>query len=108
MGGSERVDRRVFAGAAALALLNLLDGLFTLTFLQLGWAEEANPLMRVAYEQSPFGFMMLKLSVVHGGIAVLWFHRSILASRISLYGGIALYGAIVAYHLMFWASALMS
>ena len=106
MGGLERVDRQVFAGAAVLALLNLLDGLFTLTFLQLGWAEEANPLMRLAYEQSPLGFMMFKLSVVHGGIAVLWFHRAAIASRIALYGGIALYGAIVAYHLVFCVTVL--
>ena len=37
--------------SVALLVLNLLDGLFTLIFLQLGVAEELNPLMRLAYEQ---------------------------------------------------------
>ena len=92
---------RLFAAAAALLVLNLADGVFTLTFLQLGIAQEANPLMRLAYESSPLGFMLLKLSIVHGGIGLLWLHRSSSAGRLALHAGVLLYAAIVAYHCTF-------
>ncbi len=96
-GGRERL----FAAAAALLVLNLADAVFTLTFLELGVAQEANPLMRLAYEASPVGFMLLKLSIVQGGTGLLWLHRSSPAGRLALHAGVLLYAAIVAYHCTF-------
>jgi hypothetical protein len=37
--------------------------LFTLAFIELGVALEANPLMRAAYDVSPIGFMAVRLAV---------------------------------------------
>jgi hypothetical protein len=87
--------------AAAVLFLNLLDGLFTLTFLQLSLAEEANPLMRMAYSLSPLAFMISKLAVVHGGVLLLWIHQRWSAARAALQAGVYLYAAIVVYHLSF-------
>ncbi len=96
-------DWQLSWAAAALLVLNLLDGLFTLWFLQLGVAEEANPLMRAAYEHSPVAFMMLKLAVVHAGVALLTLGGQATAARVALKAGMLLYAGIVAYHLTFLA-----
>jgi len=91
---------------AALLFLNLLDGFFTLTFLQLKVAEEANPLMRLAYDHSPLAFMVLKLAVVNAGVALLWAHRESRVARGALLAGVFLYALIVAYHLSFLLALL--
>jgi hypothetical protein len=87
--------------SVALLMLNLLDGLFTLFFLQLGVAEELNPLMRAAYEQSPLFFMFSKLLIVNIGLWLLCLHRRLKASRIAIRAGAVVYGIIVVYHLAF-------
>lgn len=87
--------------SAALLFFNLLDGLFTLTFLQLGLATEANPVMRLAYDGSPLGFMFAKLMLVNAGVLVLNVHGSVRAARLALHTGAVLYAAVVAYHLSF-------
>lgn len=91
------------AGPVSVSLLifNLLDGLFTLTFLQLGMAEEANPLMRAAYDSSPLSFMAFKIGAVHLGVWVLALHQELRIARYALRIGATLYAGIVLYHLGF-------
>jgi hypothetical protein len=91
--------------SAALLVFNLLDGIFTMAFLQLGVAEEANPLMAWAYEASPLTFMALKLLFVHVGLWVLSRNRVLAAARAAIHLGALLYAALVAYHLA-WAARL--
>jgi len=88
---------------AALLLLNLADALFTLVFLQLHLAEEANPLMRAAYEGSPVLFLAVKLLLVHAGALLLWVHRAFAVARTALVVAICLYAVIAAYHCGFAA-----
>ena len=90
-----------------LLLFNLLDGLFTLLFLQLGLAEELNPLMRLAYEGSPLSFMALKLGIVHFGVFVLCLHRDLRLAKVALGVGALFYTGIVAYHLAFLGHLLV-
>lgn len=92
----------------ALLVLNLLDGLFTLSFLQLGLAEEANPLMRWAYERSPLAFMASKLLLVHLGAWMLWINRHSEAARAALAAGVLLYAGIVAYHCSFLLAVILT
>jgi hypothetical protein len=92
--------------AALLLFLNLLDGFFTLTFLQMKVAEEANPLMKMAYNHSPLAFMILKLAVVHAGVALLWANRGTKVARTAMNAGVLLYAVIVAYHLSFLLTLL--
>lgn len=89
--------------SVALLMLNLMDGLFTLLFLQLGVAEELNPVMRVAYEQSPLLFMFSKLLIVNAGLCLLCLHRKLRASRLAIRAGAVVYAIIVVYHLAFLA-----
>ena len=89
----------VLTRAAALLLLcNLLDALFTLTFLQLNLVSEANPLMRWVYDRSPLSFMLLKLSCVQFGLLVLWAQRHVPIAGLAIQAAAGLYVAVVAYH----------
>lgn len=99
--GLEGASFRITPAAVLLLMLNLLDGLFTLTFLQLNVAEELNPLMRVAYEHSPTSFMALKLVVVSLGLSLLCLHRSMRLSQRAIQAGAALYVLIDIYHFAF-------
>jgi hypothetical protein len=98
---------RLSPAPVALLLLNLVDGLFTLTFLQCGLAEELNPLMRAAWLHSPLTFMLAKLTLVHLGLVLLCMHREQLASQRALRAGALLYGAIDTYHLCFLVHLLL-
>lgn len=96
----------VSPASVALLVLNLLDGLFTLTFLQLEVAEELNPLMKGAYELSPLIFMVAKLLIVNAGLTLLCLHRSMRASRLAIRAGAVIYAVINVYHLAFLAHLL--
>jgi hypothetical protein len=87
--------------SVALLFFNLLDGLFTLTFLQLDLATEANPLMRLAYQGSPVAFMLAKLAMVNAGLIVLCIHHRVKTARVAIHASAVMYAAIVAYHLSF-------
>jgi hypothetical protein len=89
------------APAVTLLFLNLVDGLFTLAFLQLGIAEEANPIMRLAYEASPLGFMAVKLGLVNAGVLVLALHGAARLARVALKAATFLYAVIVVWHCAF-------
>ncbi len=93
--------KAVTRSSAALLFFNLLDGLFTLTFLQLDVATEANPVMRLAYQGSPVAFMLAKLLLVSVGLLVLCSHHHLRTARLAIHGAAAIYAAIVAYHLSF-------
>ncbi|QRK05008.1 hypothetical protein F0U60_19675 [Archangium minus] len=101
--GIEGASFHISPAAALLLVLNLLDGLFTLTFLQLDVAEELNPLMRMAYEHSPLAFMASKLAIVSLGLTLLCLHRSMRISQRAIQAGAALYTVIDIYHLAFLA-----
>lgn len=81
-----------------LLVANLLDAIFTLAFLQLGVAAEANPLMRWAYEGSPLSFVAAKIALVELGVGLLWLHRRAAAARFALHASAALYVGVVGYH----------
>ena len=94
-----RADYGISLSPFVLLVGNLLDGLFTLTLLQLRLVHEANPLMRWMYQGSPLSFMAFKLGIVQLGILVLCLQRAHPASRMAINAGAAVYGAIVCYHL---------
>ncbi len=89
----------VSPASVALLILNLFDGLFTMFFLQLAVAEELNPLMRAAYEESPMMFMGVKMLVVNAGLLLLCLHRKMKASRLAIRAGAVVYAAINGWHL---------
>lgn len=56
----------------ALLVLNLLDAVFTYTWVTLGYAKEANPLMDYVISISPPGFILYKVLVVSLCVILLW------------------------------------
>ena len=98
-------DRRLGLMAATLIVGNLLDGLFTVTLLQLHLVREANPVMRWLYEGSPLSFMATKLLCVHVGLMLLWGQRHLPAAQRAMATGAAVYAAVVLYHLSLIAAA---
>lgn len=85
----------------ALSVLNSLDAAFTATFVRLGMASEANPLMAVLIASSPPLFVGVKLVLVNGGALCLWLLRQSRVARIALRTCVLAYAAVVAYHLSF-------
>jgi hypothetical protein len=94
-----RADFAIGLSPVVVLFGNLLDGLFTLTLLQLRLVHEANPLMRWMYQASPVSFMTVKLAIVQLGVVVLCLQRGNRVSRLAINAGAALYAAIVCYHL---------
>src|SRR4051794_14564613 len=94
--------RGTTAGLAAVVLiiLNLLDALFTLTFLQLNVAQEVNPLMRWAYETSPLSFVLAKVAMVQLAVLLLGMNRHLRAAQMVEAAGAMLYTGVLFHHLV--------
>jgi hypothetical protein len=87
----------VFAVLATANLLSVLDLMFTLHALHLG-AVEGNPLMRTLLHWSTGAAAGVKLGIIVGFSLVIWSmrrYRLILAVAVF---ALALYAAIVVYH----------
>lgn len=61
--GKVMIHSRRFKAGILLILLAILDSLFTDFGLRNNYITEANPLMRVVYEASVFGFYLIKISL---------------------------------------------
>jgi hypothetical protein len=82
-----------------LNVLSLIDGFLTAAELSLGIASEGNPVLDAAARRDPLLAVALKLGVMLLVSAALWHgrrNRVILAVAL---GAVALFGALVAYHL---------
>ena len=92
-----------FGLCSVILLLNLIDTLLTLAFVQFGLAEEANPLMNLMYRASPLLFVLLKLAMVQAGILILHYYRRLPIAQRALQGLVAVYVGLVSYQLAFVA-----
>ena len=88
------------AALCALALLNAVDLVFTVTWLCGGFACEANPLLAAAWHLHPVAFVALKSSLVTGGAAILDRCRALPIARHAAVGSAILYAAVVGWHLL--------
>jgi hypothetical protein len=95
---------------SAIVILNALDAVFTVAWVEAGLAVEANPLMAVVIAISPVLFVVAKVALVNGGTFVLWRLRSHVGARAgaafcaSVYYGLLLFhlqyaGSMAGYHL---------
>ncbi len=94
------------ASPVLLLFLNLADALFTSVYLHLNVAQEANPLMRMAWEASPLTFMVVKLAVVSAGLFVLCLYRGTRLADLALKLAVGVYAVLLAWHLAFLAHVL--
>jgi len=102
--GMERVGP--FVVASVIVVLNQLDGLLTLLWVNLGIAEEANLLWAAMVNELPLLFMTLKLAVVSVGIAVLYGLRSHRLALAGLRLCACAYVAVSAWHVCIGSSML--
>lgn len=84
---------------AAIILLNLVDALFTMTWLDLGLATEANPLMEVLTAWGPVPFVLGKVLLVSLGCLLLWRRRQHPLAVVGIFTIFLIYYAIIIHHL---------
>ena len=83
----------------AVVVLNLLDAVFTLWWVELGIATEANVLLCGILDSSAVAFMAVKLALVSLGVLLLWRERERRLAVIGLVVCMAAYNALLIYHL---------
>jgi len=87
-----------FGTALALVwLLNYADAIFTIAWVQMGVAEEANPLMAEVIDR-PALFLLTKLSMVTLGCILLWRFRAAPLSRYMVVLALICYTIILVIH----------
>jgi hypothetical protein len=87
------------AWVSLLLIGNVLDAVFTSSYLSLHVVEEVNPLMRWAWQGSPLSFFMAKLTMVPLGVMLLTLHSRSACARYALRVTAITYGLIVVWHL---------
>lgn len=102
----QAAPRWIGLAAAAIAGINAFDCLFTLSFLQLGLCEEANPFMRGLYDCSPWAFAGAKLALVNTAVVLLLKVSALPLARIALSLGASVYALLAAYELVGLAATL--
>ncbi len=84
---------------ALVLVLNVVDATFTLLWVQMGWATEANPVMAAMLNHSPVVFMLSKLALVSGGMGVLWKLRRLPLAKFGVGIASIVYIGIFAHHM---------
>ena len=79
-------------------VLNLLDALFTLVWVRLGLASEANPFMAELVHEHPIAFVAIKLGLVGLGSVLLWRLRHRPLAVIAMFLAFLAYYAILLLH----------
>ena len=87
-------------GTAAVATLALngADAALTLTWVKMGWAEEANPFLEPLLDR-PVVFVVVKMALATLGVGALWLRRADPRARRGLTLMVGVYGVLVGYHL---------
>jgi hypothetical protein len=84
--------------AAAILILNLIDGVVTLAVIHSGAAEEANPLMAMSLNWGDVEFMLVKLGLVSLGVSLLWRMRNNRYAAVAMASLTGVYGLVFLYH----------
>jgi len=82
-------------------VLNLLDGIFTLIWVQYFGAGELNVMMRDLVHANALLFMMAKLTLVSLGTLFLWRNRSNSLAVISLFLAFFSYYLVLLFHIQY-------
>ena len=83
-----------------LVVMNLFDAGLTAMHLHAGTATEANPLMAAAWALHPAAFLLSKMLLVFGALAILRMGKNLPLARAGLAGAILAYGAVMVWHLV--------
>lgn len=95
---------RWLAGVAEWVLvLNLLDGVFTLIWVEYFGAQEMNVMLSDLVVMDPLKFMLVKLSLVSLGILFLWRNRNKALAVIALFLAFYSYYMVLLVHLQHYS-----
>jgi hypothetical protein len=81
--------------------LNLLDAMFTLTWVNAGLAREANPFLSEIVVDHPVVFLIIKLGLVAFGSLLLWHYRFRPLAVIGIFTAFLVYYLLFLYHIGF-------
>lgn len=84
---------------AVVVVLNMLDGILTIGWIQSGRAVELNPLMDYLLGTHPVLFIFTKMLLVCLGVLLLWRFRARTSAVISIYLCLTIYSGVLLYHL---------
>lgn len=82
-------------------VLNLLDAIFTLVWVRLGLAREANALIRDLVDHHAVAFVLAKLGLVSLGSWLLWTRRDHPGAVIGIFAAFLAYYAVLLIHLSY-------
>lgn len=99
--GTQQHFRWLLGLVKVVLLLNLLDAIFTLFWVEAGLAVEANVLLQTAVEEHPVAFVMIKISLVSLGSLLLWKRRQHALAVVGLFVIFLVYYYLLLYHLRF-------
>lgn len=104
--GTETHFRWLDGIVKAVVVMNLIDAVLTLLWVQAGFATEANPVLGQIVKEHAFLFVMSKLVLVFLGSWMLWRHRHRPLAVMGIFAAFMVYYAVLVYHLRF-ASILL-
>jgi hypothetical protein len=102
----DRYERRDLMGVVAILILNILDAWLTLVYLGYG-GSEANPVARRLLEWGTEWFLGAKSLLVTACLLFLAVHKTFRCVRPALRVLIWFYGALLVYHLVLQAKAII-
>ena len=99
--GTPKQFRWLHGIVKAIIVLNVLDAIFTLIWIQAGLADEANVLLQDLVSNHTILFMVVKLVLVSLGSFLLWRCRKQPLAVVGLFFVFLAYYYILLYHLSF-------
>ena len=96
--GTHKHYRLLRALVISLVLLNALDGILTIFWIETGGFTEANPLMNVLISNHPVLFISVKMLLVCLGIILLWRNRNHAFAVISIFLCFTVYCFVLTFH----------
>jgi hypothetical protein len=94
------MDDRMRKLLTGLFVLNFLDAILTLVWIQVGFATEANPIMDAVMKIHPGLFLLAKVALVSACLGILWAHRSRALARFCSVFGFSVYSMVIVYHVV--------
>ena len=82
----------------SLVLLNAIDGILTIFWINTGRFTEANPLMNIPISSHPVLFMLVKMLLVSLGTILLWRNRDHAFAAISIFFCFTVYCFVLTFH----------
>ena len=101
-------QRTLFGIVASVLVLNSIDAVLTLTWVTVGIAKEANPLMDELLGRHPVAFVIGKMALVSSGSWLLWRRKDQPLAVVGLFGVFLVYYAILLVHVDALARVLQS